>query len=43
MLALDRDSAATIPILRSVLAPPNWCRVAIGSNLEAYERTGEGE
>jgi hypothetical protein len=40
-LARDRESTATIPALRSLLAPPDWRRVAIGSNLEVFERTQE--
>jgi hypothetical protein len=43
MLAQDRDSTATIPLLRAAFASPNWRRVAVGSSLEVYERTGEGE
>jgi Dolichyl-phosphate-mannose-protein mannosyltransferase len=43
MLAQDRDSIATIPILRAVFASTNWRRVAIGSNVEVYERTDAGE
>jgi hypothetical protein len=42
-LAQDRDSTAAIASLRTVLTPPNWRRVAIGSNLEVYERTDEAE
>ena len=36
--AQDRDSAATLPLLRAALGPPNWRRVAIGSNVEVYQR-----
>ena len=43
VMAQDRDSVGTIPVLRAAFAPPNWRRVAIGSNVEVYERTGEGE
>jgi hypothetical protein len=43
LLAQDRDSTATIAVLRAIFVPPNWHRVAIGSNLEVYERTGKGE
>jgi hypothetical protein len=43
LLARDRDSTATIAIVRAMLRPPNWRRVAIGSNLEVYERTDAGE
>jgi hypothetical protein len=43
MPALDRDSAAAIAILRTLLSEPNWRRVAIGSNLEVYERTDRGD
>ena len=43
LLPQDRDSTATIPLVRAALSPPNWRRVAIGSNVEVYERTGAGE
>jgi hypothetical protein len=43
VLARDRDSAATIAVARATLGPPHWRRVAIGSDVEAYERTGAGE
>ena len=43
MLAQDHDSIATIAMLRATLVPPNWRRVAIGSNVEVYERTAEGK
>jgi hypothetical protein len=38
VLAQDRDSVAAIAAVRLLLAPPNWRRVAIGPNLEVYER-----
>jgi hypothetical protein len=37
-LVQDRDSAATLPVLRAALSAANWRRVAIGSNVEVYER-----
>jgi hypothetical protein len=40
LLPQDRDSIATIAGLHAVLSPPNWRRVAIGSDAEVYERTG---
>ncbi len=43
LLAQDRDSTATLPILRAAVSAPNWRRIAIGSNLEVYERTDPGE
>jgi hypothetical protein len=42
-LAQDQDSRATLATLRAVLSEPNWRRVANGSNVEVYERTGTGE
>jgi hypothetical protein len=42
-LAQDRDSVATIVNLKAALVPPDWHRVAIGTNLEVYERTDKGE
>ncbi len=38
LLAEDRDSTAAIAAAREIFTQPNWHRVAIGSNLEAYER-----
>ena len=38
LLAQDRDSTAAIAAASRVLKPPNWRRVAIGSNLEVFER-----
>jgi hypothetical protein len=38
LLAQDRDSTASIAALHAILVPPNWRRVAIGSNLEIYQR-----
>jgi hypothetical protein len=43
LLPQDRDSTATIPAEHAALSPANWRRVAIGSNVEVYERTGAGE
>jgi hypothetical protein len=37
-LAQDRDSAATLAVLRAALSTSNWRRVANGSNVEVYER-----
>lgn len=39
LLAQDHDSLATLPVLRAAVAGPNWRRIAIGSNLEVYEKT----
>jgi hypothetical protein len=39
LMAQDRDSIATIPAMRAALAASNWRRVAIGSNVEVYERS----
>jgi hypothetical protein len=38
VLPQDRDSKAAIAAARVVLAPPDWHRVAVGSNLEVFER-----
>jgi hypothetical protein len=43
MLAQDRDSIATIASLHAALGNPTWHRVAIGSNLEVYEKTDNRE
>ena len=43
LLAQDHDSTAALPILRAAVSAPNWRRIAIGSNLEVYERTDPGE
>ena len=42
-LPQDRDSIATIQAIRTALSAPGWRRVAIGSDAEAYERTGTGQ
>jgi hypothetical protein len=42
-LGQDRDSRATLAMLRGVLCAPNWRLVANGSNVEVYERTEAGE
>jgi hypothetical protein len=38
VMAQDRDSVATIGVLRAVLAASNWRLVASGSSVEVYER-----
>jgi Dolichyl-phosphate-mannose-protein mannosyltransferase len=38
LLPQDRDSIATIAALRATLSLPNWRRVAVGPNLEVYQR-----
>jgi hypothetical protein len=38
LIAQDRDSAAALAFMRASVAAPNWRRIAIGSNLEVYER-----
>ena len=43
LLGQDRDSSATIAVWHAAFATPNWRRVAIGANLEVYERTDNGE
>ena len=43
LLGRDRDSTATLPLLRAAVAAPNWRPVAIGSNVEVYERSEAGE
>jgi hypothetical protein len=43
LLGRDRDSTATLPVLRAAVAAPNWRPVAIGSNVEVYERSEAGE
>nr|WP_294560720.1 hypothetical protein [uncultured Rhodopila sp.] len=37
-LTQDRDSAATVPLLRAALNAANWRQVAIGGGVEVYER-----
>ena len=39
LLAQDHDSLATLAVLHASVSGPNWRRVAIGSNLEVYEKT----
>ena len=39
LLAQDHDSLATLAALHAAVAGPNWRRIAIGFNLEVYERT----
>ena len=43
LLAQDRDSTAAVAMMRAAFAHPNWRRVAIGSNVEIYERTEKQE
>ncbi len=43
LIAQDRDSAASLPLMRETFAGPGWHRVASGFNVEAYERTIDGE
>jgi hypothetical protein len=38
LLAQDRDSAATLPIMREALAGSDWHPVAAGYNTQAFER-----
>ncbi|HEX2939474.1 MAG TPA: hypothetical protein VHO91_00395, partial [Rhodopila sp.] len=42
LLPQDRDSTATLPLMRAALSAPNWRPVAIGSNVAAYERIDPG-
>jgi hypothetical protein len=42
LVGQDRDSIASLPIMRAAFAGPDWRRVATGFNVEAYERLGEG-
>jgi hypothetical protein len=37
-LTQDRDSTEAVAAARAVLTPPNWHRVAIGSNLEVFQQ-----
>jgi len=39
----DHDSAEAVAAMRAAFASPNWRRVANGSNVEIYERTGQRE
>ena len=43
ILPQDHDSIAAIARVRAALVLPNWHPVAIGSNVEVYERTDKGE
>jgi hypothetical protein len=43
LLAQDQDSIVAIGVARAALTGVNWRCVAIGSNVEVYERTGDGE
>ena len=43
LMAQDRDSIATIAASARRSAAPNWRRVAIGSNVEVYERSGKAD
>jgi hypothetical protein len=38
LLSQDRDSAATLPIMREAFTRPGWRRSTAGSNIEVYER-----
>jgi hypothetical protein len=38
LMAQDRDSKAAIAATREALAAANWRRIAIGSNVEVYQR-----
>ena len=40
VLPRDRDSIVTIQALHAALSAPDWRRVATGSDVEVYERTG---
>ena len=42
-LTQDRESTEAVSRLLAALAAPHWRLVASGSNLEVYERTGDGE
>ena len=42
LVGQDRDSIASLPVMREAFADPGWRRVATGFNVEAYERLGEG-
>ena len=38
LLGQDRDSTASLPVMRQAFAGPGWRLIASGSNIEAYER-----
>jgi len=38
LLGQDRDSTATLPIMRHAFAGPGWRRTVTGSNIEVYQR-----
>jgi hypothetical protein len=42
LIGQDRDSIASLPLMRAAFAASDWRRVATGFNVEAYERLGEG-
>jgi hypothetical protein len=42
LLTQDRDSTASIPVMRAAFAAPRWHLVAIGSNVAVYERQDRG-
>jgi hypothetical protein len=42
LVGQDRDSNASLPIMRAAFAGPGWRRIATGFNVEAYDRLGEG-
>ena len=41
LMAQDRDSAASVRLMRATFVGPDWRRIASGANIEAYERAGE--
>lgn len=43
LLAQDADSVATVAAMRAAFAGPNWRQVAIGSNVEVFERIVQTE
>ena len=42
LIGQDKDSRAVLPAMQAALAGPNWRRIAIGSDLEVYERAQPG-
>jgi len=43
LIAQDHDSTASLPLMHETFTGPDWHRVASGFNVEAYERTIDGE
>ncbi len=41
LIAQDRDSVASMPLMRAAFAAPGWRLVAAGSNVEAYQQVIE--